>query len=220
MSFNLESIDLQGRLMWAKENFNNIVIATSFGVESSIIIDKLYDGLNYRFPVVFIDTLYHFQETLELKDKLNDKYNLNLTTKKPKGFNNKVEFEKEYGEKFWEKDMDTFYDIVKIYPLKEILSNMDLWISGIRRQQSSTREGVDIIERDNKFNLQKLNPIADWTKKEVWSYIENNDIPYNPLYDQGYTSIGEEPLTSKPKNNDDRSGRWSEFDRCECGLHN
>jgi len=127
---------------------------------------------------------------------------------------------KEYGEKLWEKDPDACCNIRKVLPLKEALIKYDLWITGIRKKQTQVRKKSNLIEFESRFEVIKINPLINWTHDEVWSYIKEHNLPYNPLHDANYPSIGCKPCTSPVcQGDDDRSGRWKGTNKTECGLH-
>jgi len=125
-----------------------------------------------------------------------------------------------HGEKLWERDPDLCCRLRKVEPLKEMLTGLQAWVTAIRREQSVTRANTKVVERDAKFGLIKINPLAVWSKRDVWRYILEHNVPYNPLYDLGYSSIGCTPCTTPVQiNEDQRAGRWRGFQKTECGLH-
>ena len=125
-----------------------------------------------------------------------------------------------YGDELWSRDPDSCCVIRKVEPMRSALAAVDVWVSGIRRSDSQTRAKAPKFAWDKRFGLWKLNPLADWSEKQVWSYIHEHDVPYNPLHDQGYPSIGCTHCTRKPAAGEDaRAGRWAGRDKTECGLH-
>jgi len=215
-----ENLDAYGRLESALSEYDGIVIASSFGLEDVVILDIAYDRLGMSPPVVFLDTLYHFEETLELVESFEDEYGLDLRVYKPEGAETRQEFEKEYGECLWEKDVERFHEVTKLRQIDDALEKRDAWVTGIRREQAETRQKADAIEWDEPHGLVKVNPLVDWSREDVREYVERNGVPYNPLHDEGYLSIGDEPLTEPVGDGDDeRAGRWSDSEKTECGLH-
>lgn len=214
-----EPLGATGRLERALEEYDEIVVASSFGLEDVAILDMVYDKIGTRLPVTFLDTLYHFEETLEFVDRFENEYGLDLRVYKP-DTETREAFEDEHGERLWESDVERFHELTKLRQIDEALEGREAWVTGIRRQQAETRADADAVEWDDAHSLIKVNPLVDWSREEVWDYIEDNDVPYNPLHDQGYPSVGDEPLTEPVGDGDDeRAGRWSDSDKTECGLH-
>jgi phosphoadenosine phosphosulfate reductase len=164
---------------------------------------------------VFIDTLYHFKETLELAELARTHYGLNLKTYR--AAESREAFEREHGERLWERDIDRFHYLTKVEPMQRALEGVEGWVTGRRRDQSSSRSELPIVEIGEHL---KVNPVAAWGRGDVWRFILDNDVPYNPLHDMGYASIGDEPLTTPVHlGEDERAGRWRGQARVECGLH-
>lgn len=207
----LEGLGPEERLKWALENLEEVVHASSFGPEDMVVIHLTRGDV----PTVFLDTNYHFEETLELVDEVEAEYGLELRVYK--GYPSRGEFEEEHGE-LYETDHDKCCRINKVEPLEEAVEGVDAWITGIRREQAPTRREAKVVEEDGA--RLKVNPLVDWTSEDVWRFIEENDVPYNPLHELGYPSIGCEPCTSPIEGGDDeRSGRWEGVEKTECGLH-
>jgi len=214
-----EALGARGRLRRALDEYDDTVVASSFGLEDVVVLDMVYDGLGERPPVVFLDTLYHFDETLGLVERFKDEYDLDLRVYKPEA-GTRDEFERTHGERLWERDVERYHELTKLRQIDEALEGRDGWVTGIRRQQAETRADADAIEWDEAHGLVKVSPLVDWTREEVRGYVEENGVPYNPLHDRGYPSVGDEPLTEPVGDGDDeRSGRWSGSDKTECGLH-
>ncbi|MFK8182290.1 MAG: phosphoadenosine phosphosulfate reductase [Phormidesmis sp.] len=207
-------------LAWCVCNIpEGLAQTTSFSMLA--ITHMLYKELNHPIPVIFLDTLHLFQETLDTAAKANFIYDLDLHTYRAIGADSREAFAQRYGDKLWERDVDQFYAITKVEPLQRALNELGVkaWITGRRRDQSSTRELMPIFERADDGRL-KINPLANWTNKELWAYTEENHVMYNPLHDQGYTSIGDEPLTTPTADGEDeRAGRWRGTEKTECGIH-
>ncbi|MDY6780006.1 MAG: phosphoadenylyl-sulfate reductase [Halobacteria archaeon] len=217
---DFESTDALRRLERGFDEFGEVVVASSFGLEDVAILDMTYDELGLRPPVIFLDTLHHFDETLELVEEFDDEYDLNLEVYKPEGVETREEFEEKYGERLWETDVERYHELTKLRQIDRALEGRDAWVTGIRREQAETREEADAIEWDDGHGLVKINPLVDWSRGDVVEYVDENDVPYNPLHDEGYLSIGDEPLTEPVEGEEgERSGRWSGSDKTECGLH-
>jgi phosphoadenosine phosphosulfate reductase len=207
-------------LAWAVEHIpHGLVQLTSFSMLA--LTHMLYQELNAPIPVIFLDTLHLFPQTLETAQKAEAFYGLNLHTYRAQGVSSRAEFAQRYGEALWEKDVDRFHQLTKVEPMQRALDELRVtaWITGRRRDQSQTRSQLPIFERDSDGRL-KINPLANWTQKDIWAYTFNQAVLYNPLHDQGYTSIGDEPLTTKVgAGEDERSGRWRGSVKTECGIH-
>ncbi|PSB34257.1 phosphoadenosine phosphosulfate reductase [Chlorogloea sp. CCALA 695] len=212
----------QDVLAWCVENINTgLVQASAFNVDDIVITDILYRDLKHPIPVIFLDTLYHFPQTLELVGKVKELYNVDLQTYKMPDLDSREAFTAKYGDSLWDKDISQFHQITKIEPLQRGLAelNTTAWITGRRRDQANTRQVMPIFEVDGKQRL-KVNPIASWTRKETWAYVFEHGVIYNPLHDQGYPSIGDEPITTQVgEGEDERAGRWRGMGKTECGIH-
>ncbi|MEO0350179.1 MAG: phosphoadenosine phosphosulfate reductase [Cyanobacteria bacterium P01_A01_bin.15] len=212
-----ESASPQEILAWAVATVPNLVQLTSFSMVA--ITHMLYHELQTQTPVVFLDTLHLFPETVQTAHKAQAIYNLDLHTYRAAP--SRAEFVARHGDKLWEKDVARFHHWTKVEPLNRALEELSVqaWITGRRRDQSSTRQHMPILERDQNGRL-KINPLANWTHKDLWRYTFANSVLYNPLHDQGYTSIGDQPLTTKVQvGEDERAGRWRGSIKTECGIH-
>jgi phosphoadenosine phosphosulfate reductase len=209
-------------LAWSIENISTGLVQTSaFNVDDMIITHILYSELQHPVPVIFLDTLHHFPQSLELVAKAKSIYNLDLQTYKTPDVDTREAFNAKYGETLWDTDITKFHHITKIEPLQRGLDELDTiaWITGRRRDQAITRTNMPIFELDGKNRL-KINPLAAWTRKESWIYVAEHGVIYNPLHDQGYPSIGDEPITTKVgEGEDERAGRWRGTGKTECGIH-
>ena len=230
-AFDLEELNLRfgschprNVLAWCVENFQpGLVQSSAFNVNGMVIMHLLYRELqvNPPVPVLFLDTLHHFPETLALVRQATEVYNLDLKVYQVPGVNSREAFAERYGEALWERDTSKFYQLTKIEPLERGLDELNsvAWITGRRRDQSHTRIHTPIFELDKKQRL-KINPLATWTRKEVWTYVVEHGVIYNPLHDRGYASIGDEPTTTPiTQSEDERAGRWRGKNRTECGIH-
>lgn len=228
-NFDLEQLNKQFEtahpkdiLAWSVENIPTGLVQTSaFNVDDLVITHILYSELKHPVPVIFLDTLYHFPETLELVAKAKELYNLDLKTYKMPGVDSREAFTAKYGEALWDTDITQFHHVTKIEPLQRGLDELNTvaWITGRRRDQAVTRANMPVFELDNQGRI-KVNPLAAWTRKDSWAYVAEHGVIYNPLHDQGYPSIGDEPITSKVgEGEDERAGRWRGTGKTECGIH-
>lgn len=214
-----ESKGAFGVLQWAYGTYGaDVVYSCSFGVEGIVLID-LISRIKKDASVIFLDTDFHFQETYDLISRVEKRYpKLNIIKLKP-ALSPEEQAEK-YGEALWKRRPDLCCRIRKIEPLTERLAGYQAWISGLRHEQSPTRRYVEFVNKDEKFQSIKICPLIHWTWKDVWDYVDRYDLPYNPLHDQHYPSIGCAYCTLPVKEGEDmRAGRWSAFDKTECGLH-
>ncbi|MBP1153589.1 MULTISPECIES: phosphoadenylyl-sulfate reductase [unclassified Paenibacillus] len=204
-------------IAWAVERFPNITLACSFGPEDVVLVDLL-QKVSPKTDIFYLDTNVHFKETYETRDRLQQHYGVEFVQVLPKL--TLEEQAQKFGEELWKSEPTQCCNIRKVDPLTDILKNYDAWITGIRRDQAPTRANAKKVEYDVKFGLVKFNPLASWTSEDVWNYIRNNNIIYNPLHDQNYPSIGCEHCTRPVANGEDpRAGRWAGFEKTECGLH-
>lgn len=204
---------------WAYESFgDDLVYACSFGAEGIVLID-LISKVKKDAAIVFLDTGIHFQETHDLIEKVKKNYpDLHIHIKKPKL--TLSEQADHYGSALWKRSPDQCCYIRKVKPLEEVLSGSSAWISGLRREQSVSRRNTDFVNKDERFQSIKICPLIYWTWDEVWDYIRLNELDYNELHDRGYPSIGCVPCTFAVNNSEDsRAGRWTGFNKTECGLH-
>ncbi|WP_127532401.1 phosphoadenylyl-sulfate reductase [Paenibacillus kobensis] len=214
----LENATPEAIIQYAIETFPNITFACSFGAEDVVLVDMI-QKVNPNIDIFYLDTDFHFKETLETRDVLAARYpNIRYVQVKPAI--TPEEQAEQYGEELWKSDPNQCCNIRKVQPLTQILSKYECWITGIRRDQAPTRANSKKVEYDYKFGLMKFNPLASWTNEDVWNYIRENNVPYNPLHDNHYPSIGCEHCTRQVMPGEDpRAGRWSGNDKTECGLH-
>jgi phosphoadenosine phosphosulfate reductase len=191
-------------------------MATAFGAEGCCLIAMIAE-LKRPVRLFNLDTDYQFEETLDTRRRLIEKYG--VTIDQVHARQSKAEIEAEHGPDLWKRDTTACCRIRKLEPLRETVAGYDAWISAIRRDQTPDRAQSAIVEWDAKFGLVKINPLLNWTWKNVWSYIHTNDVPYNPLHDAGFPSIGCWPCTRRVNEGEDlRDGRWN-GEKKECGLH-
>jgi phosphoadenosine phosphosulfate reductase len=205
-------------LSWAFRTFGKkVAISSAFGVEGMVLID-MASRISKNFRLFTIDTEFLFAETYNLMDRIEEKYG--ITIERVYSALSPEEQQRVHGEALWTSNPDLCCNLRKVEPLRRKLDELSAWITSIRRDQTSVRSGAKRIEWDAKFGLVKVNPIVDWTSKQVWRYIHDHDVPYNPLHDQDYPSIGCTHCTRAVRPGEDpRAGRWPGFNKTECGLH-
>ena len=217
-SARLETATPQEIIQYAVDNyFPQLTMATAFGPEGCVIIHMLSE-IEPRTSVFNLETGYQFPETLALRDRIAARYGIEVELRTP---DLSVEaYEALNGGPVYKTNPDECCFQRKIITLQRATVGMRAWMSGIRRDQSPDRATAPIVGWDKKFGLIKVSPLANWTKKDVWKFITERDVPYNPLHDQGYTSIGCWPCTRAVMfGEDERAGRWSGSAKTECGLH-
>ena len=205
-------------LRWAVQRFApKFTMASAFGPEGMTIIHMLAE-IAPETPIFNLETGYQFEETLELRERVKARYGTEVEYKLPE---QTVEaYEAEHGGPLYKTDPNRCCFDRKIRVLHQAARGMHAWASAIRRDQSPDRAEAPIVGWDRKFQLVKISPLANWTKKDVWSLIQRENIPYNPLHDQGYPSVGCWPCTRAVQlGEDERAGRWSGTQKTECGLH-
>ena len=207
-----------------KEYKGKIALSSSMGAEDQVLTDMVAN-IDPETRIFTLDTGRIFPETYDLIDKTNKKYGISIDVMFPD--------HKAIQQMVKEKGINLFYESVenrklcchirKIEPLKRAFEGLDVWICGLRREQSVTRYNTKMVEWDDANAIIKVNPLIDWKEKDVWDYIKTNDVPYNELHDKGFPSIGCQPCTRAIKPGEDvRAGRlwWEEPEQKECGLHN
>jgi phosphoadenosine phosphosulfate reductase len=214
-----ESRPAEDLLRWTAERFGERAVLTcSWQKQSSVLVHMLSE-VAPSLRVVEFDTGLLFPETYETRRRLIDRYPVRFERIEPELT---VEGQAAaHGDRLWERDPDACCGIRKVAPLEQALRGMDAWITGIRREQSTTRENARKIEVDDRRGVVKVQPLADWTSRDVWRYIWRHGIPYNTLHDHGYPSIGCVPCTTSVNGThaDERAGRWRGTGKIECGLH-
>lgn len=219
VSASLEGEGPAAALQWAFAQFHvdDIALACSFGAEDVALVDmiaKVQPGAR----LFYLDTNFLFPETHAVIEQVRARYPIRLTQVLPEL--TPEEQAAQRGAELWKVDPDACCGIRKVEPLKRVLGTLKAWITGIRREQAPTRMGAQVVEWDAKFNLVKINPLVAWKDADVWTYIFENQVPYNVLHDQGYPSIGCTHCTRAVQPGEDpRAGRWSGLQKTECGLH-
>jgi phosphoadenosine phosphosulfate reductase len=212
----VEAMSAPEAIAWAIETFHpSLRFASSFQKTTSVIVD-IAQRIEPETRFFYLDTDLLFEETYATRDALADRYRIEF---EPFAGNSLAEQEREHGATLWSRQPDACCGIRKVAPMRTALQEVQCWVSGIRRVDSETRAGAAKFGWDKRFGLWKLNPLADWSDEQVWNHIRENDVPYNPLHDQGYPSIGCTPCTRAPADIDPRSGRWAGTDKTECGIN-
>ena len=214
----------QETIAWFLNKFQDkISFSNSMGAEDQVITDMICK-IDKSASIFTLDTGRTFPETFDLIDRTNKRYGINIKVYFPNASEVEAMVNKKGVNLFFEsiENRKECCHIRKIEPLKRAFKNLDVWICGLRREQSVTRTNLDIVEWDENNNLVKLNPLVDWTEQQVWDYIKENNVPYNKLHDQGFPSLGCQPCTRAIREGEDvRAGRWwwEDPESKECGLH-
>jgi phosphoadenosine phosphosulfate reductase len=210
----------QDVLRWAVRRFHpRLLMATAFGAEGCCLIHMLA-GIEPGVKVINLETGYQFEETLQLRERIKIRYGIEVEYVRPEL--SVAEYEKEHGGPLYVHRPDQCCHDRKIVPLRNALARLKplAWVSAIRKDQTEHRAVAGVVQWDPKFELVKVNPLLNWTKKDVWAFVVKHDVPYNPLHDQGYPSIGCWPCTrAVAPGEDERAGRWAGKVKKECGLH-
>jgi phosphoadenosine phosphosulfate reductase len=210
---SVEALTAEAVIERMVERFHpRLVLACSFQQEESVLIDLLMK-VEPQARIFTLDTGVLFPETYETWRAIEARYGIEI---EPASGISLAEQAARHGDALWGRDPDLCCDIRKVTPLRETLAQVDGWIVGVRRDQAPTRAATPKIGWDAKHEIWKAAPLADWSEKDIWRYIHANDLPYNPLHDRGYASIGCTHCTVPAA---DRSGRWAGSDKLECGLH-
>lgn len=213
-----ESWTPQELMSWAFAEYgNDIALASGFGVEGLVLID-MATQINPDLQVFTGDTEFLFPETYDLIDRVERRYGIKV--ERIYSALTPEEQEKQHGPALWTRSPDQCCNLRKIEPLKKKLAGLRAWITAIRRDQTAARANSPKLGWDDKFQLVKLNPLADWSSSMVWDYVAKHNVPYNPLHDHNYPSIGCTHCTRAVLPGEDpRAGRWAGFQKTECGLH-
>ncbi len=213
---DLDGAGASDLLRWADEHFGDEYVVAS-NMQDAVLIDmaaKVRPGVD----VLFLDTGYHFAETIGTRDAVSDVYDVNVINVTPE--HSVAEQDALLGTNLFARDPNECCRMRKVVPLSKALSGYSAWVTGIRRVEAPTRANAPRISFDAAFGLVKINPLAAWTDQDIQDYIEANDVLVNPLVFEGYPSIGCAPCTAKPVDGaDPRSGRWRGTGKVECGLH-
>jgi phosphoadenosine phosphosulfate reductase len=213
----LEALPAEELIRWAYGEFGERLVLTCSWQKQSSVLVHMVSELGLDVDVVELDTHLFFRETYETRERLVERYGLKLL--RPDILTVAEQHARE-GANLWERDADRCCHIRKVEPLLAALRPYDAWISGIRRVQSPSRAGTPKVEWSPRYRVWKVHPLVDWDEKRVWAYINVNEIPYNPLHDVGYRSIGCIPCTRPIRpDEEERAGRWAGSDKLECGIH-
>jgi phosphoadenosine phosphosulfate reductase len=212
----LDGANAMELLRWTDENFGgNYIVASN--MQDAVLVDlaaKVRPGVD----VLFLDTGYHFVETIGTRDAVEAVYDVNVVNVTPE--NSVAKQDELYGKDLFAREPNECCRMRKVEPLSKALSGYSAWVTGIRRVEAPTRANAPLISWDKAFGLVKINPLAAWTDDDMQNYIDTNGILVNPLVFEGYPSIGCAPCTAKPvEGADPRSGRWAGTGKIECGLH-
>lgn len=217
-----EDAQPQDVLRWALEEsgLERIAIASAFQAEGTVVI-HLATRIRPDVPILFLETGFQFAETLAFKQRLTELLDLNVVDLVGEYTTDRQAAE--FGERLYERDPERCCDLNKVRPMFEALRTLDAWITSVRRDSSPTRSDTPIVERyelEPGREIVKVNPMANWSRPQVWRYLKTHDLPHNPLYDLGYSSIGCAPCTRlRFAGEPERAGRWAGIARWECGIH-
>jgi phosphoadenosine phosphosulfate reductase len=217
-SRRLESAQPPEIIRWAFERFGaGVTRATAFGPVGCLMLHWIA-AVAPGVHVFNLDTGYQFAETLALRDRIAARYGIEVVLERPES--SVADYERLHGGPLYRSDPDRCCADRKLAVVRRVLAGFDAWMTAIRRDQSPDRATAPIVGWDHKFGVAKVSPLANWTKAQVWDAIVRHDVPYNPLHDQGYVSIGCAPCTRAIGfGEDERAGRWSGSAKTECGLH-
>lgn len=213
----LESKSAEEIVHWAIETYRpKIALSTSFGTGSAVLL-HMVSRINPGTPVLFLETSFHFKETLQYRDQLAKLLGLNV--KNLRREEKDTDFFGRLGPKPFERNPDECCRVNKVEPLKKALVGLAAWISGVRKSQAHTREKMNVLE-EYEGGIVKVNPLIGWTSKQVYDYMKQYNLPEHPLFSKGYTSIGCEPCTRAVLFGEgERAGRWANLEKTECGIH-
>lgn len=213
----------QDLLEWALARFadQRMIMTTGFGMEGCALIDMVASRAPV-FQVVYLDTHFLFPETLQLRDRLAQRYPNIEFVNRGSDYTPQQQAA-DLGDELWKRDPNECCRIRKVLPLADVMKDVDVWITGLRRTQSANRQEIRIAEWDFQYDVLKVSPLARWGREEVWQYIQDHQVPYNPLHEQGYPSIGcthcTKAVPGASVTDYSRDGRWEGTGKTECGLH-
>lgn len=228
LNSQLENMQPMDILRFCKVLFPNLYQTTAFGLTGLVTVDML-SKIQAQTPgmqpteLIFLDTLYHFQETHDLIGRVKARYNVPVHIFKPAEVNTTAEFEAMYGEKLYDLSSELYDWIAKVEPQQRSYSELGVAavLTGRRRSQGGQRGDIPVIEIDEERGIVKINPLVNWSFREVKAYVDEHNVPYNALLDQGYKSVGDWHSTVPVgEGEDERAGRWKGQNKTECGIHN
>lgn len=213
----LEDEGPEAILRWAWDRYGPSVAMSSSFQSQSVPLLHMVSRTVPELPIVFLDTGYHFPETLAFRDRLVEEWGLSLRV--ARAAMSRPRFVQLHGDDLHRRDPDLCCYINKVEPMRRAVKGLDAWISGVRRDQTATRARARVVERI-RDGLVRVHPVLEWTDRDIWTYINRHDLPTHPLLEKGYLSVGCAPCTRPVTDSDDaRSGRWSGTGKNECGLH-
>ncbi len=218
-----ETSSTEELIAWSLERFRDatMVMTTSFGMEGCALIDMVARH-GRPLTVVYLDTMFFFAETYELRDEAARRYP-HLRFENRGTALTPDEQERQFGPQLWKTNPTLCCRMRKVDPMVAALRGVDVWMTGLMRSQSATRANINTIDWDWKYQLIKFNPLAFWTRERVWEYVRDNRVPYNKLHEQGYPTVGcthcTKPVEGVKLGEYTRAGRWTDFEKTECGLH-
>jgi phosphoadenosine phosphosulfate reductase len=213
-----DSDDPDALLHWASDQFGKtLVLGTGFGPSGIVLIHRLVE-LGLSVKVFCLDTGVLFKQTYKLWKKVERRFDISIEKVSPiLTLDGQRDLHKA---NLWESNPDRCCHIRKVLPLQKYLANKHAWITGLRRSQSERRGQTQPVHWDSENRVYKLSPLLNWSRERVWDYIHEHDLPYNPMHDDGFPSIGCIPCTAPADDqSDERSGRWKEMEKTECGIH-
>ncbi len=218
LQFAAESWDAERLLRWSFEHYHpRLAIASGFGAEGMVLID-LASRIRRDVHIFTLDTDFLFSETYILIGRVQERYGINIELVRPSL--TPEEQARQFGPALWKSNPDECCRLRKVEPLRKKLSGLRAWITASRRDQTPARAQARKVDWDSQFGLVKINPLADWSSERVWNYIREHNVPYNPLHDRNYPSIGCTHCTRASRPGEaPRAGRWAGLDKTECGLH-
>lgn len=224
-SFDLQSVNAElgtaapeAILRWVSDRFphDKVLLTCSFQHDGVVLAHMLHQ-IAPAIPAVFIDTGFHFPETLAYRDEIQRRFGIRVVDLKP--IMPREAFAQQHGLDLYRRNPDLCCHINKVEPLRRHLPGMQAWVNGRRRDQASTRQAINVVE-EYQGGLYKVNPLAGWTSRDTFNYMQRHDIPTHPLFEQGYASIGCAPCTRPVlPDEQERDGRWAGQSKTECGLH-
>jgi phosphoadenosine phosphosulfate reductase len=203
----------------------NLYQTTAFGLTGLVTLDMLSKlAPDQDVPLIFLDTLHHFPETLQLVDRVRERYpRVRLHVYRPQGASTAAEFATRHGPELWARDEDRYDALAKVEPAARAYADLQARavLTGRRRSQGGARGSLDVLEADEDGGVVKVNPLANWTFAQVKAYVDEHGVPYNALLDRGYKSVGDWHSTQPvAEGEDERAGRWKGREKTECGIHN
>ena len=219
MAERLQQEEPKRIVQWGVERYHpKLAVVSNFGPSTILVIHYLAEIGRTDVPIAHINTGFEFEETAEIALELERRYGVAIEHIRPE-LTVEQQAEK-YGPKLYSADPDYCCYMRKVAPLEKALQGKEAWVTGLRKSQGAARRETKTVEWDSRYNMIKINPMAEWTFEKVWEFIRANDIPYNALHDQGYKSVGCWPCTMPvAEGADERAGRWKGQSKTECGIH-